>query len=97
MPAVTAVPAYTDPHAHFPIRYICSHCIDYSHDLMARDTRILDAGKATGDGEHVAVTYAAGLNLDAHLARLRFRDVALDDFKIGIRPGKLDDFHSRHK
>src|SRR5450755_65432 len=97
MPAVTAVPAHTDPHAFFPVGHIRPDRIDDAHHLMAGYARILDAGKSTGDREHVAVAYAAGLNLDAHLARLRVRDVALDDLESGIGLGDLNGFHSRHK
>ena len=96
MSAMTAMPTHADPHAFFPVRYIGPHRIYAAHHLVAGHPRILDAGEGTGHGKHVAVADTAGLHLDAHLARFRFRDIVLDDFETGIWSGNLYGFHSRN-
>ena len=55
-----------------------------------------DAGKSAGDGEHVAVTDAARLHFDAHLARCWSGTVALDELELGIGLGDLNGFHTLH-
>lgn len=97
MPAMTAVPAHADPHAAFPTGDITAYRIDEPDDLVPGHARIVYAGKSTGHREHIAVTDAARLHLDAHLAWPRCRNVTLDDFEGGIGLGNLDYFHSRHQ
>src|SRR5580704_11327271 len=96
MPAMTAVPAYADAHALFPIRHVRPDSVDDTHHLVAWNARILYAGNCADHGEHVAMADAAGLHLDAHLARLRLGDVTLDDFEAGIGLGDLNGFHAWH-
>jgi hypothetical protein len=97
MSAITAMPAHPNPHAYLPVGYIGSHGIDDAHHLVPGHARILNARDGASDREHVAVAYTAGLHFDAHLALFWFWNVALDDLKIGVGLGDLDDFHSRHK
>ena len=96
MSAMTTVPAHSDPHAFFPIGYIAAHGIYDAHHFVTRYPWILNAWNATGYSEHIAVTHPAGLHFDAHLARLGFWDIALDDLEIGIWLGYLNDCHARH-
>jgi hypothetical protein len=93
---MAAVPAYANTHAQLPIGHVRPDGVDETHHLMTRNARISYGGNCTDHGEHVAVADAAGLNLDAHLARLGLGYVALDDFESGIGLGNLNGFHPRH-
>src|SRR5277367_1194110 len=96
MPAMTAMPAHADAHALLPVRYVCPDRIDDAHDLVARNPRVLDAGKSAGDGKHVAMADSAGLYFDADLARLGIGYVPLDHLEIGVGLGYLSGLHSLH-
>src|SRR4029450_3016621 len=96
MPAVSAMPTTSDPLAVGPAYDACADRINYSGDLMSRNSRVLNTRIGALFGKRVAVTDATRLDLDAHLPCGRLRDFALDQFKGAIGLGNLHNSHLRH-
>ena len=91
--AHAAEPADADPLAGAPGGDVGPDGVDAAGDLVTRHRRIVDAGKRAGGDQGIAVADAAGLDLDAHLARPRLGDRPLDQLERGIGLGDLDDPH----
>jgi len=94
MTAVTAMPTYTDPVAQFPTGSVGSSGIHETHYFVSGHSGVLNAGKRAQLGERIAMADATGLHFDADLPSARGRDVALDQFKGGIRTRNLDCTHT---
>src|SRR5262249_14819437 len=94
--AVSSVPADSNAVAFLPFRNAGAELIHDAHNFVSGYARIGHAGKASFFRQHIAVTDATCLHLNADLACLRLRNVAFDDFKIGARFGDLYGFHFRH-
>jgi hypothetical protein len=92
--AIAAEPADADPLPHLPGGDVGTDLVDDSRNLMAWHGGILDSREGALDRKGVTVTDAAGLDLDAHLARTRLGYRALDEFERSIWFGDLHD--SRH-
>jgi hypothetical protein len=93
---MSAMPADSDALAFFPMGDARAGLVYNSGDFVAGDARVLDTGEDAFLGDHVAVTDAAGLNLDSDLACAGLGDVALDHFKITARLWDDDCFHFCH-
>src|SRR5450631_1432971 len=79
--ATAAEPAHTHALADFPAFYAFAQRVNHAGGFVPRHAGIGDAGPQSFLCQHVAVAHAAGLHLDAHVARPRVRNVALDNFK----------------
>lgn len=66
--AIVAEPADPDPLADAPGRYLGADGVDAARDLVTWHDRIGNAGKGAIHRKGVAMTNAAGLDLNAHLA-----------------------------
>jgi hypothetical protein len=93
VPAVSAVPADSDPLAWCPPGDACPDRIDDSGDLMSWDPRVLDARPDSLLCKEVAVADATRLNLDAHEPSPGLWDVAFNELKGAFR---LSDLHDTH-
>ena len=91
--AVSAMPAHAHTLAGFPLRDVSPNRVDASGDLMARNARILQSGKARLFYDNVAVADAAGLNLDPYLGAAGFRNRALHHFEVSTWFADLYGFH----
>jgi hypothetical protein len=91
--ARAAEPADTDALPDFPGGDLGADRVDPAGDLMARHGGVVDAGKAAGRHEGVAMADAAGLDLDAHLARSWLWGGALDELEWGVGFRDLDNAH----
>jgi hypothetical protein len=78
------MPADADPLSSFPSNDARTYGIDDAGDLMAGNSRILNAWKGPLLSERVAVTDSTGLDFDSHQSNPGFRDVALDQLKGGV-------------
>src|SRR6185312_10051695 len=93
---VAAVPADADPLADLPAAHAGADRVDDAGDLVAGDARILEARELASDDERVAMTDAARLDLDAHGAAARRRNVALRSLQRPVRARHLHCSHLRH-
>src|SRR5207244_1617333 len=91
--AVSAVPADADALAGFPCADARADGIDVTDDFVTRHARIFDAGVSALFDEGVAVADAAGLDLDADLARSGIRHGTIDRFE---RATGFADLHHAH-
>jgi hypothetical protein len=89
-------PANANPLPFPPATDILAELVDYSSDLVSRAARKLDARPDAVFRKHVTMTDAAGSDLDAHLARARCWNLALDDLEISSGLGNLCHLHWRH-
>src|SRR5438132_2218763 len=91
--AVATVPADAHPVALLPLRHAGADLLDAPRDLVARNPRQLQTGKRAASHDYVAVADSARFNLDADLARVGFREFALDELEraVGLR-----DLHGPH-
>jgi hypothetical protein len=96
VPAVSAVPADSDPLAHRPASDAWTDCINYSSDLMSRDARILDTRPESFLCKRIAVADATGFDLDSHPPGVRLWNFSFDNLKGAIRFSNLHDTHLRH-
>jgi hypothetical protein len=85
---VAAVPAETDTLADFEDGHIGGEGVDDAGYFVAGDAGILD-GEDTVFGDGVAVTNAAGLHADAHMAGAWFGEFALHQLEITAGCGYL--------
>jgi len=83
--AVSSMPAHPDPLADLPLSDATPDGVDDSGDFVPGDSRVLDAWVETFFREYVAVTDAAGLNLDSDRSRARLRDLAFDQLERALR------------
>jgi hypothetical protein len=74
------VPADARPLAGSPSSYAGSNSIDDSHNLVARNSWILDAGEASFLCDRIAVAYSASLDADSYRSCRGFRNIAFDEF-----------------
>jgi len=80
--AVPGVPPDADALAGLPtLRDVLAHGVDHTDHLVPRDAREGDAGPLALLGKDVAVTDAAGLDLDPHGPWSRVGDRALDELE----------------
>src|SRR6476659_2277068 len=93
--AMATVPTNTNSLANCPGGDVGTHRIDASGDLMTRYTRILKSGPDAVPDQRVAVANAACLDLHAHLAGTRFRNVTFDEIPIATCFAYLRGFHFR--
>ena len=91
--AGAAEPADADALPDFPGGDVGADGVDPPGDLVARHGRVMHAGKGAGRGEHVAMADAAGLDLDAHLARAGLGGGPLDKLERRVGFGDLDNAH----
>ena len=91
--AMPAMPAHTNALGGLPLCYIGAYRVDAACNLGAGHTRILDSGPVAFFYQRIAVTNAAGFDLDADLAPRRLRNGAFDDFKISTGLADLNGFH----
>src|SRR5262252_3199266 len=94
--AVSTVPADTDALTGLPDLDVGAHDVDAPRDLVPRDARVREPGPEPILDEHVAVTDAAGLDLDAHLMTLRVGNRTLHELEVTARLGHLDRLHGWH-
>ena len=94
--AMPAKPADADAGAHAPAHHVGADRVDDAGHFVPRHQRVLHPGKQPILGDHVAVADAASLDLDANLAALRLRQLALDQFQRAALMGHLHDAHLRH-
>src|SRR5687768_13429035 len=87
------MPAYTDPLALLPHRDARSNLVDDSGHLVARDSRVLEAGPIPLLHTQVTTTDAAGLDSDSDLVLPRRWDLSLGHFEW---PTWRADFNSGH-
>jgi hypothetical protein len=95
MPAVSAVPAHTDPLARSPFGNACANFINDPGNLMPGNPRVLYWPYSLL-GYGVAVADAARLDFDAHGSIAGFRDFAFNEFKGALRLGHLNSSHRCH-
>ncbi len=81
--AGAAEPADADALPDLPGGDVGADGVDTAGDLVARHGGIVDAGKGAGRGEHIAMADAAGLDLDAHLARAGLGEWAARQARTG--------------
>src|SRR5690242_1181902 len=90
---VPAMPAHTHALARLPLRDVSSDGVNASRNLMARNTRVLQSGKARLLHDGITVTDAAGLHLDPDLGSAGLGNGAFHYFEISTRFADLRDFH----
>jgi hypothetical protein len=78
---MAAMPTHAHPLAFLPRRDTRANLVDYSGHLVARDTRVLQAGPITLFHKHVAMTNPTGLDSDADLVLPGRWDLSLDRFE----------------
>ena len=94
MPAVSPVPADTDPLARLPSRDTRAERVDRPCDLVSRDAGIPNARPQSLLREGITVADTASLDLDADESRARVRVFAFDELEAAIR---LSDLHRAHR
>jgi hypothetical protein len=94
--AVAAVPADADALPHLPAFYTRAGRIDHAGDFVSGNARVGDARPRAFLGVNVAVTDAAGLHLDAYVARTRLWHFAFDELKFAMGVGDLNGAHFGH-
>jgi hypothetical protein len=93
---VPAEPTYADAVADLPAFHAVAQRIHHARDFVPGNARILNTGKQSLLREHIAVTDAAGLHLQAHIAPAGLRNFAFDDFKRPVGFGNLHYAHLCH-
>src|SRR5262249_28721375 len=83
--AVSSEIADADSLAELPAPHSGAERIDLSDDLVARDSRELEAREATRDGEDVGVANSAGLHAKADLPGAGFEDRFVDHLEAARR------------
>ena len=92
------VPTDADALAGLPtLRDVLAHGVDHTDHLVPRDAREGDAGPLALLGKDVAVTDAAGLDLDPHGPWSRVGDRALDELEGPAGARDLGDTHRGHE
>src|SRR5215467_12268168 len=91
--AVSAVPADTNALARLPDFDVGAHDVDTPRDLVPWDARVREPGPEPVLDEHVAVTDAAGLDLDAHMMTLRVGNRTLHELEVTARLSHLHRLH----
>ena len=94
VPAVSPVPADTDPLARLPSRDARAERVDRPCDLVSRDAGIPNARPQSLLREGITVADTASLDLDADESRARVRVFAFDELEAAIR---LSDLHRAHR
>jgi hypothetical protein len=97
VPAVSTVPADSDPLAWCPPGDACAGRINDPRDLMSWDPRVLEARPDSLHCKGVAVADATGLNLDANGSSPGLWDVAFNKVKGAFRLSDLHNTHPRHR
>jgi hypothetical protein len=90
------MPAHTDALSLLPVGHTVTRFVNNADDFMPRDAGILNSGPTAVLRECITVTDAAGLDLDAHLCRARFRNLALGDLELSSWLGNPHSFHGRY-
>ena len=90
------MPTHSNALAGFPVRDVGADRVDAAGDFVSGDARILDAGPMAFFHQRIAVTDAAGFDLNAHLVAGGFGDGSLYQFEIAARLCYLDCFHTGH-
>jgi hypothetical protein len=93
VPAVSAVPADSDPLAWCPPGDAWADRINDSGDLVSWDPWVLEARPSSLLCKGVAVADATSLNLEAHESSPGLWDVAFNELKTAFR---LSDLHDTH-
>jgi hypothetical protein len=91
------MPAHADALSLLPVGYTVTQFVDEADDFVPRDAGILNSRPTAIFRECVTVTDAAGLDLDAHLCRARFRNLALGDLEVSSWLGNLHCFHGCYR
>ena len=87
------MPSYADALSGLPQRDVGADGVDASGDLVSGDARILNAGPDSFFHQHIAVTNATGLDLNADLTASGLRGWAFDDFEVSTGFADLNGFH----
>lgn len=93
---VPAVPTHSHARSRLPLGDLGADGIDHPGNLVARHARIGAPRPSSLFGQRVAVTQAAGLDFDPHLARTRLRNLALNKLQRTLWAGGFDCTHLRH-
>src|SRR5262250_2603855 len=86
---LATMPANPDALSFLPRGNTGADFIDDAGDFVSGNARILNSGPGALFREHVTVADTTGLHRDANLSCARFRNLALDNFKVSSGFGNL--------
>jgi len=91
------MPADSDALARLPVGNVSTNGVDAAGNFVSGNAWILDAGPVALFYQGVAVTDAAGFDLNPDLVAGGVWDVSFDEFEVTAGFGNLNNFHFRHR